>query len=97
MHRRTPTQHLILTQLENLVSKLKLQSPEFSDLEFSVFPGPPGVISYVIEISEGRFSRRVIVEPMVVKNLQSPHFESSLSLEIRNAMRTVARWAQDRK
>jgi len=97
MHQRTLTQHRILAQLENLVSKVKLQSPEFSDLDFSVFPGPSGVNSYVIDISEDRFSLRVIVEPIAVKNLQSPHFDSSLSLEIRNAMRTVARWAQDRK
>jgi hypothetical protein len=97
MHRRTPTQHLILTQLENLVSKLTLQSPEFSNLDYSVFPSETAAHSYVIDISEGRFARRVIVDPITVKHLQLAQFDSNLLQEIRNAMRTVARWANERK
>jgi hypothetical protein len=97
MQERIITQRQILAQLENLVSKVKLQSPEFSDLDCSVFPSDTGVNSYVIDISEGRFARRVNVNPMTVQHLQSEHFDSNLSQEIRNAMRTVARWAHERK
>ena len=97
MRERILTQHLILTQLENLVSKLKLQSPEFSDLDCSVFPSETAAHSYVIDISEGRFARRVIVNPITVKQLQSAQFDSNLLQEIRNAMRTVARWAHESK
>jgi hypothetical protein len=97
MQERILTQHLILTQLENLVSKVKLQSPEFSDLDCSVFPSETAAHSYVIDISEGRFARRVIVNPITVKHLWSAQFDSNLLQEIRNAMRTVARWANERK
>jgi hypothetical protein len=97
MQERILTQRLILTQLENLVSKVKLQSPEFSDLDCRVFPSETVAHSYVIDISEGRFARRVIVNPITVKHLQSAQFDSNLLQEIRNAMRTVAKWANERK
>ena len=97
MQERIVTQHLILTKLENLVSKLKLQSPEFSNLDCGVFPSETGAHSYVIDISEGRFTRRVIVDPITVKLLHSAQFDSNLLQEIRNAIRTVARWTNERK
>ena len=97
MQERIFTQHLIRTQLENLVSKVKLQSPEFSDLDCSVLPSETVAHSYVIDISEGRFARRVIVNPITVKHLQTAQIDSNLLQEIRNAMRTVARWANERK
>jgi hypothetical protein len=97
MQERILTQNLILTKLENLVSKLKLQSPEFSSLDCSVFRSEIAAHSYVIDISEGRFARRVIVDPITVKHLQLAQFDSNLLQEIRNAMRTVARWANERK
>jgi hypothetical protein len=88
---------LILAQLENLISKLKLQSPDFADLDLRVYPGHAGRCSFVIDVSKGRFARRVIVDPKTAKHLQPEHFDSNLAREVRTAMLTVARWAQDRK
>jgi hypothetical protein len=88
---------LILAPLENLVSRLKLQSPDFSDLDFRVYPAQAGRSSLVIDISKGRFARRVTVNPKTAQHLQPEHFDSNLSREVRTAMLTVARWAQDRK
>jgi hypothetical protein len=97
MQKRKLTPHQILAQLENLVSKLKVQSPEFSDLDSSVLPSHSEGSAYVIDISKGRFTRRVTVDLKSIERLQSAHFDANLSQEIRNAMRIVARWVQDRK
>ena len=97
MQQRTLMQRQILVQLENLISKLKLQSPEFSDLDCIILPGYAGGSSYVIEISQGRFSRRVIVDPRMIEHLQSAQFDANLLQEVRNAMRTIARWVSERK
>src|SRR5690242_18524129 len=96
MQQRILMQRQILVQLENLLSKLKSQSPEYSELDCSILPGHAGGSSYVIEISQGRFSRRVIVDPRMFEHLQSAQLDSNLLQEVRNAMRTVARWASDR-
>ena len=95
MQQRTLKQHQIVAQLENLFSKLKLQSPEFYDLDCSILPDAAGGSSYVIDISKGHFSRSVTVDLRTLE--QSGRLDSNLSQEIRNAMRTVARWAHDRK
>jgi hypothetical protein len=96
MQPRVLMQRQILLQLENLISKLKSQSPEFSDVDCSVLPGYAGGSFYIIEISQGRFNRRVTVDLRMIEHLQSAQFDSNLSQEIRNAMRTVARWASER-
>jgi hypothetical protein len=97
MQQRILTQGQILTQLENLISKLKRQSPDFSDLDASVLPSSSGGSSYVIDISQGRFAQRVTVDLRTIERLQTAHSDANLTQEIRNAMRTVARWAHERE
>ena len=97
MQQRILTQNQILTQIENLIAKLKRQSADFSDLDSSVLPGSSGGSSYVIDISKGRFAQRVTVDLRMIERLQSARFDATLSQEIRNAMRTVARWAHERE
>jgi hypothetical protein len=95
MQQRTLKQRQIVVQLENLVSRLKSQSPEFYDLDISILPDYAAVSSYVIDVSKGRFSRRIIVDLRTIE--QSGRLDSTMSQEIRNAMRTVTKWADDRK
>ena len=97
MQQRTLTQNQIITQLENMISKLKRQSPDFSDLDSSVLPGSSGGSSYVIDISKGRYTQRVTVDLRMIERLQTAHSDANLAQEIRNAMRTVARWAHERE
>ncbi|HEV2521403.1 MAG TPA: hypothetical protein VGT24_03400 [Candidatus Acidoferrales bacterium] len=96
MQQQILSKNQILAQLENLVSKLKRQSPDFSDLDASVLPGSSGGSSYVIDISKGRYAQRVTVNLKAIERLQTAHSDANLSQEIRNAMRTVARWVRER-
>jgi len=66
-----------------------LQSPDFSDLDFRVYPAHAGRSSFVMDISKGRFARRVTVNPKTAQHLQPEHFDSNLAREVRIAMLTV--------
>lgn len=90
-------QDQVLAQLQNLVSRIKTQSLDFSDLDFSVLPSSSAGSSYVIDISKGRFGQRVTVDLRMIERLQTAHSDANLAQEIRNAMRTVARWAHERE
>jgi hypothetical protein len=83
----------IVLRLENLVAKVKLQSADFSDIQFRVYPAPMAGMSYAIDISEGRFSRRVVVDRTTAMQLQSGSLDTILPREVRSAMLTVARRA----
>jgi hypothetical protein len=80
----------IILRLENLAAKVKLQSADFSDIQFRVYPAGT---SYAIDISEGRFSRRVVVDRTTIMLLQSGSLDTILPREVRSAMLTVARRA----
>jgi hypothetical protein len=85
----------IIAQLENLVSKVKLQSPDFSNVGCRVYHQAGS--SYLIEISKGRFVRQVTIDTKTVQHLCAGHVDPNLSREIRVAMQTVARRGHDRK
>jgi len=87
----------INAQLGNLVAKIKLQSSDFSDLNCRVCPTQTTGISYLIEISKGRFVRRVNVDGRTIQHRQSGQSSENLSRELRSAMLAVARRANDRK
>jgi hypothetical protein len=91
----TPTQ--ILDQLNILVSRVKLHSVDCSDLDVHV--SPPQIYGgpYLIDISKGRFSRRVIVDVKTAQNIQSGFADESLVRELRSAMLGVAKLSRDRK
>ena len=95
MQQRTLKQRQIVVQLQNMVSKLKLQSPEFHDLDISVLPDFTGGSSYIIDVSKGRFSRRVILDLKTIE--RSGRSDSSMLQELGNAMRTVTSWAHNHK
>jgi hypothetical protein len=97
VEQRTPRGARVVAQLENLVSRVKWQSPDFSDLDVLVYQAHAQDSSYVIDISKGRFVRHVTVDSKTVQHLQSEHFDSTLTREIRLAMLTVARFSQYRK
>ena len=85
---------LLLTQLENMVSKMQLQSPSFSELDFRVYPRGNTGLSYMIDISRGRFSQSVVVDPGTVRRLETGQSDANLLREIRNAMLSISRWSK---
>jgi len=85
---------LILTQLENMVSKMQVQSPNFSELDFRVYPRGNSGSSYMIDISRGRFSQSVVVDPGTVRRLETGQSDANLLREIRNAMLSISRWSK---
>lgn len=89
--------NFILPRLENLVSKIKLQSRDFSDVDFRVFPPQKEGSPYVIEVSKGRFARRVFVDLRTIQHFHPGHLDPNLVRELRIAMLAVARLARDRR
>jgi len=82
-----------LARLENLVAKVKLQSSDFSDIDVRIYPAQMAGTPYIIDISEGRFARRVIVDARTAMHLQPGNVDAGLSRDLRTAMLTVARRA----
>ena len=87
----------ILARLENLVKKMKVQYHDFSELDFRVFPPPKDGSPYVIEMSKGRFVRRVFVDLRTAQHLHLVRVDVNLVRELRTAMLGIARLARDRK
>lgn len=87
----------ILARLENLVSKLKLQYHDSSDVDFRIFPPTTDGSPYVIEMSKSRFVRRVFVDPETAQRLHVWHPDPHLVRELRTAMLGIARLARGRK
>ncbi len=86
---------VILSRLESLARKIKLQSGDLPDIDFRVFAPQTAGGPFIIEVSKGRFRRRVAVDLKTVRilNVQPEHFDPNLSRELRNAMLAVARLA----
>jgi hypothetical protein len=87
----------ITTALKNLISRMKLQSRDFVDLDVRIYPAPAAGGPYVIEMSKGRFSRRVSVDPRTLQSLQIGHADAHLTRELRGAMLAIAKRARERE
>jgi hypothetical protein len=90
---------VIVARLENLVRKIKFQSADLPDIDFRVFAPQYEGGPYMVEVSKGRFSRRVAVDLKTVRALrtQAEHFNPQLLRELRTAMMAVARLASASK
>jgi hypothetical protein len=86
----------IVSRLESLVLKIRLQSPEFQQLDIRVSPAHVGANAYVVDISKGRISKRVPVGSKIASELQMGRVEFGLTRELRTAMMTVMRQARER-
>lgn len=86
----------IVSRLESLVLKIRLQSPEFQELDIRVSPAQVGASSYVVDISKGRISKRVPVGAKTASELQMGRAEFGLTRDLRTAMMTVIRQARER-
>jgi hypothetical protein len=91
-----PKQYQIVQQLRILVQRVKAHSPEYSSLDVFVYPPLALGQPYMIDVSDGRVSRRVWVNAQTAHNLQSGLADTHLSRELRSTMMTVARFAQRR-
>jgi hypothetical protein len=86
----------VVSRLESLIVKIRLQSPEFQELDIRVSPAHVGATSYVVDISKERISKRVPVGSKIAHELQMGRVEFSLTRDLRTAMMTVMRQARER-
>lgn len=87
----------VVTQLENLIQKVKLQTLESSEVDCRVFEPQAAGQAYIIEVSKGRFIRRVAVENKVIQTLKVNVPDPNLMRELRTAFMTVKRLADRQK
>ena len=97
MDQRAPQKNQVLSQLENLVSRMIVQAADFSDLDYRVYPISAAGRSFVIEVSKGRYSQSVVVDPLTVQHIEKGQSDANLIREVRAAMLTVTRLAEERK
>lgn len=86
----------VISRLESLVLKIKLQSPDFLELDIRVSPLYLRANSYVVDISKERVSRRVTVGSKLAYQLQMNRADGNLVRELRIAMLGVVRQARER-
>ncbi len=76
---------------------MRVQYHDFSELDFRVYPPLKDGSPYVIEMSKGRFVRRVLVDLTTAQRLHLVRIDANLVRELRTAMLGIARLARDRK
>ena len=97
MDQRAPQKDQILSYLDSLVSRMMVQAADFSDLDYRIYPGSAAGRSFVIEVSKGRYSQSVVVDPLTVQRIEKGQSDPNLNREVRVAMLTVLRLAEERK
>jgi len=80
----------VLPKLNGLVSKAKLYSSDFAHVDFRVYQDDVHKGMYFIEVSKGRCSRKVLVNPRTAENLRQGFTGVILLREVRNALQFVA-------
>ena len=80
-------------QLENFVSKIKLQTKDSGDVQFRVFEPQVHGQPYIIELSMAKFVRRVPVEYHTAMHLKLNQPDPRLMREVRTAILAVRRLA----
>jgi len=87
----------IVTQLENIVQKVKLQTLDAAEVDCRIFEPQGTGQPYVIEVSKGRFVRRVAVDNKLIQALKVNVPDPNLMREIRTAFMAVKRLADRQK
>jgi len=81
--------------LANNVHKLLSNDARFSDVEYRILAPVVHGRPYIIELSKGRFSRQVMVDPVTIQRLTlSRHANVGLIRELRTAILHVIRLAE---
>ena len=88
------TKEQIILQLENFLHKVQVLTRDAGEVEMRVFEPQVHGQPYIIEVSEGRFTRRVPVEYHTALSLKLNHPDPGLVRELRTAIMAVRRLAQ---
>lgn len=67
---------------------------EAADMDYHIYPPYTPTEPYIIELSRGRFCRRVPVDGIVVRRLLQGRPDPALMRDVRTAMLAVARRAR---
>lgn len=84
----------VLQQLGNMVERVKLLAREVTDLNLRILEPQVHGQPYIIEVSSGRYVRRVPVEHRRALNLRLNQPDPVVMRELRTAILAVCRLAQ---
>ena len=84
----------IILQLENFLLKVRMLTKDAGEVELRVFEPQVHGQPYIVEVSHGRFARRVPVEYHTALNLKLNQPDPGLVRELRTAILAVRRLAQ---
>jgi len=85
----------LLVKLTNVVSKAKLFSSNFANVDFRIYQDEVKKELFFIEVSKGRCSRRVLVDGRTAENVKKGNTDIILLREIRGALQFVANQARE--
>jgi hypothetical protein len=85
----------ILAKLKNLVNRVTLLSPDFSEVDTRIYQHELNKNLYIIDVCKGRFTRTVHVDAKMVYHIKTGFTEPMLLREVRSAMAGVTRLAQE--
>jgi hypothetical protein len=86
----------ILLWLDSVVRKVSIFASGM-DVEFRVIPPESGTGAYLIEASKGRYARRVRVEARAIERRRQLQVDPTLVRDLRSAVSSVVRMAQQRE
>lgn len=88
----------ILLWLETVVRKVSAVTSNQYDVDFRVLsPDSGGGGSYMIEVAKGRFARRVHVDQVMIQRRHIVQVDPLLVRDLRTAINSVVRLAQQRE
>ena len=90
-------QNQVINKLQALVTRVRLQSPEYADLEIRVSPPNAPGNPYTIDVSKGRISRQVTVDAKAVEQMQYGTVDALITRDLRAAMSAVSRLSHTKK
>lgn len=87
----------VLLWLESIVRKVSVFSSSEGDVDFRVLPPEGGKGTYMIEVSKGKYSRRVRVDSLMVERRHTHQVAPMLVRDLRSAVTALTRLAQQRE
>jgi len=87
----------VLLWLESIVRKVSVFSSGDGDVDFRVLPPEGGKGAYQIQVSKGKYSRRVRIDSMMVERRHTHQITPMIVRDLKNAVTSLVRLAQQRE
>jgi hypothetical protein len=87
----------VLLWLESIVRKVSVFSSGEGDVEFRVLPPEGGRGAYQIQVSKGKYSRRVRIDSLMVERRHTHQITPMIVRDLKNAVTSLVRLVQQRE